>query len=316
MLEKKIRILNFDDSVAAQKGLLSRYEAEVIDMRDLGPRARLWITRATGCEIKKRIPDQNKCAVTFLGSGDFHHVTELLLKRYDEPISVIDFDFHPDWDKISPFLHCGSWVAEAMKNGNVAKLVVIGASPRDLSLFSIQTADLGSLANDRVEIYPYSCRPSKVLFRTVPRNISFETKRYPFLTKICWNELRNKNITEFFLHIVRRIPTKKVYVTIDKDCLETSDALTNWDHGGLSLEDLLDMLKIIKDNLDIVGMDIAGDYSSMRVGGVFKNIVSRLIRPGNIKAERLPPEKVTALNEATNLKILDRVTGPSYPAPE
>jgi hypothetical protein len=307
MLNKKIRILNFDDSVTRQKGLLSRYEAGIIDMRDLGPRARFWMKRGDRREIERRIPAGTPGAVTFLGSGDFHHVTDILIRQHDEPISVIDFDFHPDWDTIFPLLHCGSWVAHGMGNRDVLKLVMIGASSRDLSLFSLQTGDLDSLKNDRIEIYPYSCRPAAVFFRNVPPNISLETKKYPFFTRIYWNELKNKNIMEFFLHLIRRLPTKKVYVTVDKDCLGTADSLTNWDQGILSLDDLLVMLKMIKENLDIIGMDIAGDYSPIRIDGVFKNIVSRLDHPRKVKAAELPGSAVAEVNERTNLKILDLI---------
>ena len=271
-------------------------------------RARFWMKGSGRRELEKRIPDQAKNAVTFLGSGDFHHVADILISRHNEPVSVIDFDFHPDWDTAFPLLHCGSWVRQTMRNRNVRKLVMLGASSKDLSPFSLQTGDLGSLRGDKIEIYPYSSPPAAVFFRAVPPNISIRTKKYPFFTRIYWNELKDKNITEFFLHIIRRFPTKKVYVTVDKDCLRPDDALTNWDQGNLSLDDLLTMLKIIKENLDIVGMDITGDYSPIRVDGVFKKITSRLDHPKKIKAAELPEPSVTAVNERTNLKILDLVT--------
>lgn len=308
MPDKKIRILNFDDSVTRQKGLLSRYEAGIIDLRDLGPRARFWVNRHDRREIEKRIPARATGAVTFLGSGDFHHVAGMLISRHDEPVSVIDFDHHPDWDTVFPPLHCGSWVTQAMRGRNVLKLVMIGTSFRGLSPFSLQTGDLDSLRNDRIEIYPYSCKPGAVLFRAVPPNISLKTRRNLFFTRIYWNELRNINITEFFPRMIRRLPTKKVYVTLDKDCLSTGDALTNWDQGTMPLDALLAMLKMIKDNLDIVGMDIAGDYSPVRVDGVFKNIASRWDHPGKVRAEELPGSSIAAVNERTNLRILDLVT--------
>ena len=309
MLDKKIRILNFDDSVTRQKSLFSRYEVDVVDLVDLGPKARFWMNRSDRREVERRVPSQTANAVTFLGSGDFHHVTDILISRYNEPVSIIDFDFHPDWDIIFPLLHCGSWVWQAMRNRNVLKLIMIGTSSRDLSPFSLQTGDLNSLKEDKIEIYPYSRKPATVFFRNVPPNISLKTKRYPFFTRIYWNELRNKNISEFFLHVIRRLPTKKVYVTVDKDCLGAADALTNWDQGTLSLDDLLAMLKLIKENLDIVGMDITGDYSPIRVDGVFKKMVSWLDHPRKVSASQLPENSVTKVNEQTNIKILDLVTG-------
>lgn len=302
-----IRVLNFDDSVTQQKGLLSRRGSDVIDLRDLAGRVRFWMDRKVKSEVERRIPAQTTPAVTFLGSGDFHHVTDMLIGHCNEPISVIDFDFHSDWDTIFPILHCGSWAARAMRNRNVMKLVMIGPSSRDLSPFTLQTGDLASLKDDRIEIYPYSRRPATVFFRAVPPNISMETKKYPFFSRIFWNELKNRDIPEFFPHIIRRLPTKKVYATVDKDCLAAGDALTNWDQGELPLDSLIAMLKMIKENLDIVGMDITGDYSPIRVDGIFKNMISRLDHPGRAGAAELPASSVAAVNERTNLKILDAV---------
>lgn len=308
MLDKKIRILNFDGSIARQKRLLSRYESELIDLTDVGPRARFLMNRADRLRVERRIPENPSRSVTFLGSGDFHHITDILISRHEEPISVIDFDFHPDWDTAFPFLHCGSWVTRAMRRRNVLKCIIFGASSLGSTLFSLQTGDLDSLKNDRIEIYPYSRKSSTVFFRAVPPNISFEVKKYPLITEIFWNELKNKNITEFFLHTIRRLPTKKVYVTVDKDCLGAGDALTNWDQGTLPLEDLLIMLKMIKENLDIVGMDIAGDYSPIRTGGIFRKLISHLGHPGETASDGVPAFSIDEVNERTNLRILDLVT--------
>ena len=307
MLNNNILILNFDDSLTPQKGL-ARHKVDMVDLKDMGPQARFWVSNKDKLAIEKRIPARTAGAITFLGSGDFHHISETLIARHDEPVSVIDFDFHPDWDIVFPMLHCGSWASRVMKTLNVPKLVMVGPASRDMSPFSMHTGDLGSLKDDRIEIYPYSRKPASVFFRSVPPNISFETKKYPFLTRVSWNELRKKNIMEFFMHVIKRLPTKKVYVTVDKDCLGTGDALTNWDQGSLPLDDLLLMLKMIKDNLDIVGMDITGDYSPIGIDGIFKRLVARLDHPKNVTAAGLPASRVTEVNERTNLKILDLMT--------
>lgn len=305
MPEKKIKILDFDGSVTSQTSLVARYHPDIIDLKDLGPRVRFWMDRDGMREVERRIPPSDKETVTFLGSGDFHHVAEILLKRHNEPISVIDFDFHPDWDTIFPMLHCGSWVTHAMKNPNVKKLVMIGASSRDLLPFSLQAGDLSSLKDNRIEIYPYSRNPGIIFFRNIPDNISLSLKRYPLFTKVYWKELKDKNVSEFFKDILTRLPTKKVYITIDKDCMGTKGVLTNWDQGALPLEELLDIIKIIKENFEIVGIDITGDYSPVNIKGIFKNIASWLDHPKDIAAEKLPGPLVNETNEKTNLKILD-----------
>ncbi len=307
MLEKKIRILDFDNSVKAQKALLSGYEAEVIDLTDLGPKVRFWMSRDARGELSRRIPNGGEGRVTFLGSGDFHHVTELLLSRFDEPVSLIDFDFHQDWDATSSLLHCGSWVSKAMERQNIRKCLMLGPSSKDFSFFSLQAGDLRLLKDDRLEIYPYSSRAGAVFFRAVPANISIRKKEGVFLTRIYWNELKSKNIKEFFIHLISRLPTAKVYITIDKDCLEAETSLTNWDQGDMPLGCLLEILKVIKDNREIVGMDITGDYSPVRTDGALKKAVLRLNHPRSIKAAGLSAPSIAAANEITNLKILESV---------
>ena len=304
MSDKHIRILNFDDSVIKQKNLLSQYSAEIIDLRDIGPNVRFWLNDKDRREIIKRIRGSRADAVTFLGSGDFHHITDMLIREFSEPVSVIAFDLHPDWSILPPWLSCGSWVRHTVKDRNVLKCILIGTGCNALS-FSIQGGDFKSLRDNRVEIYPYSHEQSAVFFRNIPPNISMETERYPFFTKIHWDELKNKNLTEFFLHILGHLPAKKVYVTIDKDCLTAADALTNWEEGKLPLDDLLLMLRIIKENLDVVGMDIVGEYSPIHVNGALKKIASYLNHPAKTPAKDLSESPITAVNEKTNLKILE-----------
>src|SRR5437016_445728 len=42
-----------------------------------------------------------------LGSGDYHHLTAVFLRRVTGPVTVISFDNHPDWDIRPPRWTCG-----------------------------------------------------------------------------------------------------------------------------------------------------------------------------------------------------------------
>lgn len=307
MLNKAIRILNFDGAITTQGRLASRYKTEVINLEDIAPRARYWLDGKTEAEIVKRIRHSAKDSITFLGSGDFHHITSLLLDQFDEEFGVIVFDLHPDWDMLTFSLGCGSWVNRSLGKKNILKFILMGVSSRDISTFRIQTGNLNALKNDRAEIYPYSHAPTLSFLRKVPDNLSINSRRNPLFTRIYWNELKNVNLVEFFLHVLRRFPLKKVYVSIDKDCLKDEYALTNWEEGRMSLKELLLMLKMIKENLDIIGLDIVGDYSRPDVKGPFKKIASYLDHPKDIRANTLSPAGVTRLNEETNLRILERL---------
>ncbi len=308
MLNKSIRILNLDDSLTRQQRLISQYKCEIIDLSYLGPRARLWINERTMKEIDGRIQGSAKDSITFLGSGDFHHISHILINQFEEPFSLIIFDFHPDWDTLPPRFGCGSWLTQTLKNKNILKCILIGVSSSDISSWWVHSGNLDSLTDNRVEIYPYSHKPSLAFFKKIPANISIKIEKGFFYNKIYWNELKGKNLTEFFPALLKRLPTKQVYSSIDKDCLKKEYALSNWEEGHISLEELLLMLKLIKENLDIVGMDITGDYSRISLAGTCKRFFSKLDHPKNINAEKFPESFISATNEETSLKILQLLT--------
>lgn len=305
MLDKSIRILNFDNSVITQAKLLAIYKTEILDLTGLGPRARLWLDKKTKSEVASCIQASTKNAITFLGSGDFHHISHILIEQFSQPLSLIIFDFHPDWDTLPPYMACGSWVTRALRSSNILKCILIGVASCDISGWQLVSANLASLKDNRVEIYPYAHKPSRVFLKKIPKNISLKVKKGCLYNKIYWDELKGKNLREFFALLLKRLATKQVYISIDKDCLKKEYALTNWEEGLLSLEDLVDMLKAIKENLDIVGMDITGDYSKICISGKLKNFFSRLDHPKGVYATKYPDHFVTATNQETNLKILE-----------
>jgi len=307
MLNKVVYILNFDDSVIKQRQLISRYQPEIIDFKDIGPSARLWLNKKTAGQVRRRISALDMNAVTFLGSGDFHHISEILVSRFQEPISLIVFDFHPDWDALPPRLGCGSWITQALRSKNILKCILAGVSSADISSGGIQSGSLSLLKDNRLEIYPYQHRPSLVFLRAVPANISLRSKRGLFYHEIYWNEMRGKNLADLFTSVLKNIPTKKVYVSIDKDCLTRRYAFTNWEEGLISLPELLTMLGLIRERLDIVGLDITGDYSEISIPSRLKALVSRLDHPKEDSVSSLPASLVSATNEATNLEILQSI---------
>ncbi len=266
------------------------------------------MNKKTKNEIEERIRDSSKNSVTFLGSGDFHHISSILVNQFSQPLSVIIFDFHPDWDTLPPHLGCGSWLNQILKNKNIEKCILIGVSSDDISSWWVESGNLDSLKSNRVEIYTYAHKPSKVFFKRIPENISFGFSKRLLFKEIYWTELKGRNLKDFFLSLLGRIPTKEVYVSIDKDCLKKDSALTNWEEGYLSLDELLLMLKLIRENLDIAGLDITGDYSKICIKSKFKRICSYFDHPRELIKDKFSEPTITAINEETNLKILGVLT--------
>ncbi|MDD5595225.1 MAG: arginase family protein [Candidatus Omnitrophica bacterium] len=304
MLSSVVRILNLDNSLSGQKKLLAEYHPQVIDLLDLGKQARLWLNPNTAHRFRKSLNPDLKNSITFLGSGDFHHLSSFLIEQFEEPLSVVIFDLHPDWDTGIPKFGCGSWVSRILEKKNVLKVILLGVSSGDISSFSIQTGNLKSLKNNRLEIFPYAHQPSRVFFQRVAENISLAQNKGLFFTDLYWQELKETNLKEFITQLIARLPSKQVYVSIDKDCLTCTHALTNWEEGHFALHELLTILQLVKEKLQIVGLDIVGDYSGGVFSNVMKNFFSQLDHPKNFTAKDKTQLQIDAVNERTNLELL------------
>lgn len=294
---QNIHVFDFDDSVIKQSQLIAAYKPAIIDLRDVALQTRILINKKNKAILAERIKGLAQGSINFLGSGDFHHVSSLLVNQINEPISLIVFDFHPDWDAASPNLSCGSWVKEVLDNKNIQKVIIIGASSSDISTWHLQNGSLAALESRKLEIYPYEHGPSWAFF--------YDNS---FLKKISWLELKNRDLMDFFTDILAGLPTQKVYVSIDKDCLKNKFALTNWEEGLMNLDELLLMLKLIKDKKEIVSLDITGDYSQAKVEGWFKKYISFSDRPKNIAATKLGAQEINQINQETNLRLLELLT--------
>ncbi|TAM40684.1 hypothetical protein EPN54_02435 [bacterium] len=307
MLDKRIRVLNFDNSIIRQTRLLSQYQSEIIDFSSLASSARLYMTGALRKRIAASLSPSGRNHPTFLGSGDFHHISEVLTGSIEEPFCLVVFDSHPDWDILPPRFGCGSWVSRAAENKNILKILLLGTGSGDLSSAALATGNLGALRDNRLEIYPYSRKCSRIFFRRLPVNDSAAARKGLYSDKISWHTLENEELSGFTLKLVRRFPVQKVYISIDKDCLNNKFALTNWEEGCLRLDQLLAILKIMRENLDIIGLDITGDYSVPEISGRIKAVISGIDHPRVFSAQGCPDDLILRVNEETNLNILGEV---------
>src|SRR5579871_1362909 len=114
----RVRVLDLDGSIGAQAGVLPASGVEWVPAQDWGPRVRLacgfGTFRRFRAWLDAAIPDDGP-SVTLYGSGDFHHVTLALLERVPGPFNLLVLDKHPDWMQGVPFLHCGTWLARALR---------------------------------------------------------------------------------------------------------------------------------------------------------------------------------------------------------
>ena len=292
-----IRILDFDSSIyPSQKRLLAKYNhppysAKIVNLLSCGPAARAWIGKSNASKLAESLDPADKNKITLYGSGDFHHISALLVDQFTEDFCVVVFDFHPDLDATFPKFSCGSWVNIIARKIEVKKIVMLGPSSEDLDFPHNLTFNFSYLKDARIEIYPFYHKPSITAFG-----------------RIVWENLRDKDIKKFTTDLVQRLPSKNVYISIDKDCLKPDYAITNWEEGVLDLAWLLDALEMLKNKANIIGMDITGDYSPIMTDSLIKKLCTKLDHPAQPGYEK-SLDKISKVNEATNLKILELFLG-------
>src|SRR5689334_20738637 len=118
----KLYLLHLDDALSLQTDFIGHCErngAGHLHAEDLGRAVRLWSKTATLENVAALVRGRAASSgaepkLWFMGSGDFHHISALLiettLSTLDDPVTVIHFDNHPDWVNFSKGMHCGSWV--------------------------------------------------------------------------------------------------------------------------------------------------------------------------------------------------------------
>src|SRR5205823_5520334 len=126
-----VRILDLDGGVARQRRLAA-LASRTLPLGEWGPRLRLacgWrsfrrfeeaLARAAGA------PGDDRPGITFVGSGDFHHVSLALVRRLRRPCNLLVIDNHPDWMRGLPFLHCGTWLYHAARLPHVCRVFHVG----------------------------------------------------------------------------------------------------------------------------------------------------------------------------------------------
>ncbi|MDP9003741.1 MAG: hypothetical protein M3N12_03010 [Verrucomicrobiota bacterium] len=182
-------------------------------------------------------------AFVLYGSGDFHHLTALWVRRMVEPFVLVSLDNHPDWDVRPPRWGCGGWVNRALELAHVKKISVWGCGNFECwwpwQLFGNRRAE----REGRLEVHPWAD----------DRPLSDQARRGAIL-RVNWRER--------FAEFVRNLDGTKVYVTIDLDCLRAEDAVTNWESGRFTLDDVAwAVMQLRESNSSIVAGDICGAFS-------------------------------------------------------
>jgi hypothetical protein len=218
---------------------------------------------------------------TLYGSGDFHYLTALWLRRVAQAVIVVSFDNHPDWDIRPPKWGCGGWVNRALELPNVKRVSVWGCGNFECwwpqQVFGNRRAE----REGQLEVHPWADdRPMK------------DRQRRGAILRGDWQEK--------FQAFVKGLGNADVYVTIDLDCLRAEEAVTNWEGGRFAIVDLVWALEKLRESSRIVGGDICGAYSSPRYSRWKQRFASEWDHP---KLKLPPADEIRRINSTTIAKL-------------
>ncbi len=295
-----LQLFDLDGSLAGQTTLRDAApwaSLTTIALRDLGPHLRLWSRERTIDILRARLAAaaaRSVDAVTLIGSGDFHHLAVLLMERAPGPFTIMHIDNHPDWVRLAPRWHCGSWVNQALRLPQVARVITLGVCSDDLLRPDLKGGNLAALGQGRIALFAWQHAPSRVWMHVADgAGHRYENGR------LVWNNLADGEFSAHLDVILAQIPTEAVWITIDKDVLPESEALSNWDQGRMPLARVLETIRAIGARKHVIGADICGEYAPLQHANLFKRIEAHMDQP-----QREPDAAALAQNERVNRELL------------
>lgn len=299
----RLHVIDIDGSVALQEPLRRRIDAGAatrIDAGDLAGRLRIVASHDAKVALLERLAERDRPGdgppVYFYGSGDFHHLTAILLGRVEEPVTIVHFDNHPDWVRFPATVNCGAWVNRALELPQVRKVVTIGPCSDDLVRPEWQFANLRAVADGRISLYPWRHAPSRVWGRYGEAAGFRQDGGY-----LHWRNLADEDWELFLGELVAAIPTASIWLTIDKDVLGRADACTNWDQGELPFGHLLAAVERLAGERRVLGVDVCGDWSAPRFSDPFRATLAFFDHP----PRQQPTTHELATNARVNASLID-----------
>jgi hypothetical protein len=295
-----VRILDLDGSVAQQPRLAAR-AADILDVDSWGPQLRMacrWeafgrfevdLARQMN-STRDRLP-----ALSFLGSGDFHHLSLAMVRRVPRRFNLLVIDNHPDWMRGVPFLHCGTWVYHAARLPWVDRVFHVGGEV-DFDNYYRHAAPWKLLQSGKIVTLPAIRQMTGRQWSRTPH----ETLR-PHPEVVVDRERLEALLAPYHVDLARR----PLYVSLDRDVLTAEHAAINWDSGRLTPPEVFDILDAFREaSQSLIGMDVVGDWSPVRVCGLGRWLLHMTEHPHN----EVDSDVAQRLNEALNLALIERMS--------
>jgi hypothetical protein len=259
----------------------------VVDARAWGPRLRFSAPPRLVTEFYREQEPNLAAPFLLYGSGDFHYLTALRLRPIAEPLVLVSFDNHPDWDVRPPTWGCGGWVNRALELPHVRRVSVWGCGNFECwwphQVFGNRRAERAGI----LEVHPWADdQPVK------------DRQRKGAILRENWRER--------FEQFLKTIRGENIYITIDLDCLGIEEAVTNWESGRFSIPDLQWALGKLREFCRIMGGDICGAYSAPAYARWKQRFAAEFDHP---KIQLPDDDKIRAINLAALEKLWPVLVG-------
>lgn len=270
----KAILLDTDGSVQRQE-LDRHFKMDTVNLADLHNNLRFYAAKRAISECANRLSRYGAMQrnLYLFGSGDFHHLTLLLLEQIDFPFAFIVFDNHTDCSFPYPKYHCGNWMYHAARLEMCKMILHVGAT-----------------------------EPHGAFGRRIISSLAKSGK----LALLSGAECMEPGGVDKFKKMVfeNGFNTLPVYVSIDKDVLCGDEAPGDWDNGTMKMSILSKMLESIADSCLVASADITGEH-----GGKFhyrrsplKNLFSSWEHPGQ---RQEPLFAIDAKQKIVNFEIME-----------
>jgi hypothetical protein len=294
----RARVLDCDGSIVAQDRLLESLDPNLHDLRTWGPLLR---RRCSGRVFEgfeqslfAQLDGPPGPWLTFLGSSDFHHLGLALLRRRETPFNLLVLDDRAEWASGGTSIDCDNWLRHALAYPQVQRVFHAGGN----SGFddARRLAPRRALEEGRIVLFPAIRTFHGGWWQRVPH----EPLRANAFRR-CDLERLEGMLTPYREELLRW----PLYVSLDKKVLVLRDAAVNGPSGCLWLEEMLDVVQMFSRLSDenLVGIDIAGDWSAAACTGMMQRWRSRW----SASRDEVDPVQARLINERTNLRIVNRL---------
>jgi arginase family enzyme len=257
-----------------------------VDATNWGPQLRFSTSPRAVEQFYREVAPQLGKFVLY-GSGDFHHLSALWLRSRPEPVTLVSFDNHPDWDIRPPRWCCGGWINRALELPQVRDVAIWGCGNFECwwphQIFGNRRAERQGV----LDVHPWADDRS-----------AKERQRRGAILRENWRQV--------FDHFVQAIAGENLYVTIDLDCLNASEAVTNWESGYFTVADVQWALVKLRESSQIIGGDICGAYSPPQYARSKQRFAAEFDHP---KLQLPAADQIRVINGVTLENLWPLLTG-------